>query len=45
MNTEPDDAITDGDDDDWCPECCGDDVIVLDDGTLFCRECQQVIDY
>lgn len=45
MNNQPDDAITDGTEDDWCAECGGDDVIALDDGNLWCVECRMVIDY
>jgi hypothetical protein len=41
---ETDDAIAD-DDEDYCPECFGDDVIELPDGDLFCLECRAVIDY
>ncbi|HDS1524376.1 hypothetical protein JAK62_04420 [Stenotrophomonas maltophilia] len=45
MQTQPDDLNTDECQDDWCPECGGDDVIVLDDGSLWCTECRTVIDY
>ncbi|HEL3250344.1 TPA: hypothetical protein UN036_004389 [Stenotrophomonas maltophilia] len=45
MQTQPDDLNTDECQDDWCPECGGDDVIVLDDGSLWCMECRTVIDY
>ncbi|MGQ5299448.1 hypothetical protein [Xanthomonas arboricola] len=41
---EPHDAITDGEDD-YCPECFGDDVIELPNGDLFCKECRAIIDY
>lgn len=45
MQTQPDDFNTDEYQDDWCPECGGDDVIALDDGELWCTECRAVIDY
>lgn len=45
MSSQPDDAITDDTEDDWCAECGGDDVIALDDGNLWCVECRMVIDY
>ncbi|MEA9822302.1 hypothetical protein VDF98_04005 [Xanthomonas campestris pv. raphani] len=41
---EPHDAIAD-DEDDYCPECFGDDVIELPNGDLFCKECRAIIDY
>jgi len=45
MQTQPDDVNAEECQDDWCPECGGDDVIVLDDGNLWCLECRIVIDY
>ncbi|MCF3467867.1 MULTISPECIES: hypothetical protein [Stenotrophomonas maltophilia group] len=45
MQTQPDDVSADECQDDWCPECGGDDVTVLDDGNLWCMECRAVIDY
>lgn len=42
-DSQDDDAIPA--EDEWCPECGGDDVIVLDNGELYCRECRAVIDY
>ncbi|HDS1613070.1 TPA: hypothetical protein QEL33_000281 [Stenotrophomonas maltophilia] len=45
MSPQPDDVSTEESQDDWCPECGGDDVIELDDGNLWCAECRAVIDY
>ncbi|WP_206746812.1 hypothetical protein, partial [Stenotrophomonas maltophilia] len=45
MNPQPDDVSAEESQDDWCPECGGDDVIELDDGNLWCPECRAVIDY
>lgn len=45
MTQQPYDVIVDECQDDWCPECFGDDVIDLPDGTQMCVECRAIIDY
>jgi len=43
QESQVDDAIPD--DQDWCPECGGDDVIDLPNGDQFCKECRHTIEY